>query len=135
MKKLSIFIGFLTLLAIVLIVRDAGLYNKKLSIYKQFQIVEEELMMIDHFLVKGEQIQDQISLLKKENRKDQKTVSLIEQGDALLLRMDEAKELFRSRKQNYLSLIHTYNTIPHPIFLHKKSIPEKLSIHEFKSNL
>ncbi|MBN1254222.1 MAG: hypothetical protein JXA50_03020 [Deltaproteobacteria bacterium] len=92
-------------------------------------------MMIDDFLVKGEQIQDQISFLKNENRKDQRTISLIEQGDALLLRMDEAKEHFRSRKQNYLSLVHTYNTIPHPIFLHKKSIPEKLSMQEFKSNL
>jgi hypothetical protein len=134
MKKLSIFIGFLILLAIVLVIRDTGFYSRKLSIYKQFQIVEDELMRIDDILVKGEQIQDQISLLKKESRKDQKTVSLIEQGDALLLRMDEAKELFRSRKQKYLSLIHIYNKIPHPIFLHKKSIPEKLSIHEFKSN-
>jgi hypothetical protein len=135
MKKLSILVSFLILLAIVLVIRDTGLYNKKLSIYKQFQIVEDELMMIDHFLVKGEQIYDQISLLKKENRKDQKTVSLIEKGDALLLRMDEAKELFKSRKQQYLSLVHTYNTIPHPIFLHKKAVPENLSIHEFKSNL
>ena len=135
MKKFSIFVVFLILLAIVLIIRDAGLYNKKLSLYKQFQMVEDQLMTIDNILVEGEKIRDQIPQLKKEYSKVPKATSLLEKkGDALELKMDEARKFFRSRKQKYLSLVNTYNKIPHPIFLHRKSIPEKLAMHEFKSD-
>ena len=135
MKKFSIFVVFLIFLAIVLIIRDTGLYNKKLSLYKEFQMVEDQLMQIDNILVQGEEIQDQISQLKKEHSKDSKAASLLEEkGDALKLRMDEGRKFFRSQKQKYLSLVNTYNKIPLPIFLHRKSIPEKLAIHEFKSD-
>jgi hypothetical protein len=135
MKKFSVFVVFLIPLAIVLMVRDTGLYNKKLSLYKEFQMVEDQLMKVDNILVQGEEIQDKISQLKKEHNKDPKAVSLLEEkSDALKLKMDEGREFFRSRKQKYLSLVNTYNKIAHPIFLHRKSIPAKLSIHEFKSD-
>ena len=136
MKKFSIFFVFLVLLAIVLIVRDTGLYNKKLSLYKEFKMVENQLMKIDNILVEGEKIQDQISKLKKEKIKDPKAVSLLEKrGDALKLMMDEGREFFRSGKQRYLSLVKIYNKIPHTILVYRKSIPEKLSIHAFKSDI
>lgn len=135
MKKLSIFIVFLILLAIVFIIRDTGLYNKKLSLYKEFQMVEDQLMKIDNILVEGEKIRDQISQLKKDNIKDPKASSLLEErGNDLELKMNEAREFFRILKQEYLSLVNTYNKIPHPILLHRKLIPEKLSIDELKND-
>jgi hypothetical protein len=135
MKKYSIFIVFLLLLAIVVTIRDNGLYNKKLSLYKEFQMIEDQLMQIDNILIQGEEIQDEISQLKKEHSKNPKAASLLkEKSDTLKLKMDEGREIFRSQKQTYLSLANIYNKIPHPIFLHKKSIPEKLTMHEFRSN-
>ena len=128
MKKLSIFVGVLILLAIIFLFRDNMAYKHRYAIYDQIESVEKEFIRLEGLRSQMEMMKDHVASLKRDNTNDYKNDDRIAKTENIVKEYYSRRQ---SKKNKYLSLVNSYNDIYPSIIFNDKKLPEKVAIGDF----